>query len=417
MPKALVLYHYFHPDDVVSAQHYAELCLGLKQRGWVVKVLPCNRGCRDETRRYPARETWNGIEIRRIWRPPFRQATETGRMLNSLWMLAAWSLAALHQRPDAVILGTDPSFAVLAAIPWRLLRPRVFLFHWCFDLHPEAAIAGGALTAGSPAVRAIRRLLRAAYRRCDQVGSIGECMSRRLRLYDDALPIQIHPPWALLEPPSALPADGEGRRKLFGDAPLALMYSGSFGRAHASEEVLALARELRARGAVLAFGVRGNRARELKEAVTAEDANVVFLSFAPRDRLEERLGAADIQVVTLREEFAGAVVPSKFQGAIAAGRPVLFAGPPDSAVGRWIRQLGLGWVLTKSNVREIADELLRWSSDAGRRQSLNERCFRAYREHFSREATLDGIDAVLRENLPVQLRSAGYPGLASRAER
>src|SRR5438876_362402 len=33
-PRVTALYHYFHPDDVVSAQHFAGFCKGLVDRGW-----------------------------------------------------------------------------------------------------------------------------------------------------------------------------------------------------------------------------------------------------------------------------------------------------------------------------------------------------------------------------------------------
>ena len=45
--KLTILYHYFHPDDVVSARLYSDLAVGLQKRGWDVEALPCNRGCRN----------------------------------------------------------------------------------------------------------------------------------------------------------------------------------------------------------------------------------------------------------------------------------------------------------------------------------------------------------------------------------
>ncbi|HEX4589761.1 MAG TPA: hypothetical protein VH120_07520, partial [Gemmataceae bacterium] len=87
--KVTVLYHYFHPDDVVSARHYTEFCQGLAERGWDVMALPCNRGCRDESRSFPLQERWEDVHIRRIWRPRFRQASGLGRILNAAWMLGA----------------------------------------------------------------------------------------------------------------------------------------------------------------------------------------------------------------------------------------------------------------------------------------------------------------------------------------
>src|ERR1700722_6095366 len=127
-PKVAVLYHYFHPDDVVSARHLTEFCLDLRDRGWQVEALPCNRGCRDESVSYPLRETWQGLNIRRVWRPRFRQSSTLGRILNAAWMVLAWSFIGLRSRrtlPDVIVVGTDPVFSVIVALAIRVLRPRV----------------------------------------------------------------------------------------------------------------------------------------------------------------------------------------------------------------------------------------------------------------------------------------------------
>src|SRR5438270_102139 len=124
-PSALVFYHYFYPDDVVSAVHLSELCQGLAEHGWNVTAMPCNRGCRDASRAFPAREEWEGVRIHRVRRPAFDQASGIGRIANILWMLTAWCLAALNPRyrPDVLIIGTDPILSILAAIVWKTLRP------------------------------------------------------------------------------------------------------------------------------------------------------------------------------------------------------------------------------------------------------------------------------------------------------
>ena len=392
MPTALVLYHYFHPDDVVSAQHFSDLCTGLAGRGWEVTVLPCNRGCRDESQRFGAKELWEGVTIRRVWRPAFRQAFSLGRILNTFRMLLAWSLACLRERPDILIVGTDPLFAVLVAIPWKILRPNTRIFHWCFDLHPEAAIADGMFREDHLFVRLLRPWLRAAYRRCDLIGSLGACMTRLLIRYDPKLRIDTYTPWALSEPPAPTRPDPEERAAMFGSAPLGLMYSGNFGKAHAFDTILALARKLRPQGVPFVFCVRGNRVQELKDAVTAEDTNVSFGGFVPQRQLELRLSTADIHIVSLRSKYAGTVVPSKFQGALAAGRPILYAGPKDSAVAQWIRSFGLGWTLTEETLDEVAAQILDLRDRPEALEALKQRCFSVYQSQFSKQAILDRMD-------------------------
>ena len=68
MLSALVFYHYFYPDDVITAIHLSELCEERVRPGWEVTARPSNRSCRSETERYASRERWKGVSIRRIWR-------------------------------------------------------------------------------------------------------------------------------------------------------------------------------------------------------------------------------------------------------------------------------------------------------------------------------------------------------------
>jgi hypothetical protein len=96
-------------------------------------------------------------------------------------------------------------------------------------------------------------------------------------------------PWALEEPADPLPVPPAERSSVFGDADIGLMYSGSYGRAHTSPDLLALSRALSQTDAMLAFSVRGNRVAALKNAITDADSNVLFVPFATPDKLQERL--------------------------------------------------------------------------------------------------------------------------------
>jgi len=150
-PRAAILYHYFYPDDVVSARHYADLAEGLRDRGWDVEVWTSNRACHDESVCYPPREVWRGIRIQRIRKPRFRPGSSIGRVFSIVWMIAAWTLALWRRRPDypdVVIVGTDPPLSILTAWTVRLFRKDARFAHWCFDLYPEAAVADGMLSPG-----------------------------------------------------------------------------------------------------------------------------------------------------------------------------------------------------------------------------------------------------------------------------
>jgi glycosyltransferase involved in cell wall biosynthesis len=398
VPRVTVLYHYMHPDDVVSARQFDGLCEGLAARGWEVVAMPGNRGCRDEAQRYLARERWNGVDFRRVWRPPLRQASSVGRLANAGWMIGAWGLHAGAGRApaDVVLVGTDPVMSVAVAPVLKRMRPGVRVAHWAHDLYPEAAFADGLLDPASAPARALGAAARAGYHACDLVADLGPCMRERLRAYGHSAREATLVPWALSEPAQPLSPPPDVRRELFGDAALGLLYSGNFGRAHAYEGILALARLLRDAPIRFCFAVRGNRADELRRAVTPEDTNIGFAGFCAESELERRLAAADVHVASLRPEWSGVVVPSKFFGSLAAGRPVIFSGPEGSSLARWIREHDVGWVLSLDRLDEVAAALRAMAKERAALERVWARCHAVYHAHFSRARTLGRWDEALR---------------------
>ena len=391
--RVAILHHFMYPDDVVSALHLDGLAQDLAAKGWQVEALPCNRGCRDETKTYPRSDTCQGVRYRRIWRPGFSQKSFAGRLANALWMIAAWSRLALRprrRRPELIVVGTDPVFAAAAAIPLRLFAPGIKLAHWCFDMHPEAALAGGLLPQRALSVRLAQAVMRRAYRSFDLIADLGVCMRARLRGYGHRAIERELTPWALVEPSRPLARDPDTRRELFGTARIGILYSGNFGEAHDFEPFLALARALRDTPQVhFCLAVRGNRADELKRALTSQDSNISFAGFAPIEELEKRLGSADIHLVSLKQEWSGIAVPSKFFGSLASGRPILYSGPRDSAIGQWILTHRLGWIIDPDNIPRTAQCIAELLENDSKLTELQRHCHAIYQRHFSRRIVME----------------------------
>jgi colanic acid biosynthesis glycosyl transferase WcaI len=398
MPSAVVLYHFLHPDDVVSAQIWTGLCTGLRARGWSVSAFPSNRSCHIGASAFALHDQVEGVDIRRIWRPDLPHSSGLGRILSAGWMITAWSLLAVKTRPDVVLIGTDPILSVLTAPIWRLFSPKTKIVHWCFDLYPEAAVADGLLDSDSIVTRLLTALARRAYRSCDLIADLGPCMRRRLESYRHRAQVVTFPPWALEEPAIPVAPDHKERRALFGDAKLCLLYSGSFGRAHIFEPFLALARDVRHLPIQMTFSIRGSRQASLNSAIRNDDLNVRTVPFATADRLESRLAAADIHLVSLHEDWTGAVVPSKFFGALAVGRPVIFAGSPDSAIAQFIETYKIGWVLGNGSAG-LLNDLQALIDEPERLPQLSRLCINVYQEHFSKRRVCDAWDQTLRSLL------------------
>jgi hypothetical protein len=240
-----------------------------------------------------------------------------------------------------------------------------------------------------------------AYRSLDLLVDIGPCMRRRLAVQGGAPRRETLVPWALAEPKRLPGADPTVRSALFGKAKLGLLYSGNMGRAHRYELFLDLARACRTAGveAAFCFACRGYRASQLRGAVTGDDTNIRLVPFVPGEGLERHLGAADLHLISLKPEWSGIVVPSKFFGSLAVGRPLLYDGPEESAIAAWIRELRVGMVLRQERLGETVAWLDRMSSDREEMERWQQRVFSTYREHFNRDRVLDAWDRLLREQL------------------
>jgi glycosyltransferase involved in cell wall biosynthesis len=257
-------------------------------------------------------------------------------------------------------------------------------------------------------VRLIQWTLGIAYRRCDTIADLGICMRRLLqKSRGDAVEDTDEAdnptattapwrsgryatvvPWSLVEPASVVDPDAAVRRELFGDSRLGLLYSGNFGRAHSYEMLLELARRLRGRGIGFCFAGRGMRMDQIRSEVTPADDNIRFAGFADESQLSLRLAAADVHLVSLRPTWTGTVVPSKFFGALAAGRPVLFAGDSQSAIARWVTRHEIGWVLTDDTIDAVAAGIPMMADDPISVMSMRQRCFDVYHREFSRSVQM-----------------------------
>ena len=123
-------------------------------------------------------------------------------------------------------------------------------------------------------------------------------------------------------------------------------YSGNMGRGHHFELLLEAATQL-ANDPDIRILFIGSGARHQAVLGLVEDMGldrIVFKPFQPRDRLKFSLTVPDVHIITHRDDMYGLQVPSKFYGALAAGRPVLLIGPEEGEIARVIREFDCGFV-------------------------------------------------------------------------
>jgi glycosyltransferase involved in cell wall biosynthesis len=115
-------------------------------------------------------------------------------------------------------------------------------------------------------------------------------------------------------------------------------------------------------------------------------SNVEFLPYQARESLGDSLAAADVHVVSLLPALEGLIVPSKFYGILAAGRPVAFIGDKEGELARIVRAAACGIAIERGDSAELVRQLRRLRDDASLRHGMGDRARHLLTQSYSLDA-------------------------------
>ena len=85
--------------------------------------------------------------------------------------------------------------------------------------------------------------------------------------------------------------------------------------------------------------------------------------YQPKERLGETLSVGDVHLVSLDPALEGLIVPSKFYGIAAAGRPTIFIGSKNGEIARLLEEVGCGFTVTPGDGEALAGRILALAGD------------------------------------------------------
>lgn len=404
-PHVLFVNAHYHPDVASTGQHLTDLAEFLAERGYAVSVLT-GRGRYVAGRvEAPARETHNGVSIRRVRGTSFGRGTHLGRVVDyaSFYVQVLVRLLA-GGRPDGVVFLTTPPLLSFVGRLARLFRGQRYGI-WSMDLHPDAEFAAGMLDPRGLAGRLLEWANGVGYRGADFVIDLGAYMKRRLEAKgvrpERTRTIHV---WSRVEEILPTPRaenpllDELGLRDRF-----VVMYSGNAGIVHDFDAVLEAMRRLRDDPRIFFLFVGGGPQRAKIEEYARENglANFAYREYFPREHLRYSLPVADAHLITLRAPFAGIAVPGKLYGIMAAARPALFVGPRASESADAIELGQCGVVIDPTQVNDPAGDLVailrRWAEDPFEAAALGAAGREAFLRRYERQENCAEFEAVIRE--------------------
>jgi glycosyltransferase involved in cell wall biosynthesis len=185
-------------------------------------------------------------------------------------------------------------------------------------------------------------------------------------------------------------------------------YAGNLGRAHDIDTVLAAMTLLQERAkkspsdlaAKIMFvfvGGGAGRARLEREALKRGLSNFRLRPYQPKERLGETLAVADVHLVSLNPKLEGLIVPSKFYGIAAAGRPTIFIGADQGEIGRILEENSCGFTVKPGDGEALTERILTLAGDRDLSASMGARARSAFERQWDKKRALAEWQALLQE--------------------
>ncbi len=385
--RLLFVNQYYWPDLAATSQMLTDLCEHLATQGHDVHVL-CSTGHYDHGSRTPdpalRNETRAGVHIHRVTTTGFGKRSMVGRMIDYLSFHLLIGLRTLFTgfRYDAIVtLTTPPLIGVYATLVRELTMGRTRHVCWVMDLHPDVEFELGVFNRTSLLPRLLDFLNAMHLRRADHCVVLGPHMGERLVRKQVALDRISHiPVWGHELKPVDEPLPFEEQLQ----GKFVVMYSGNVGLAHTFDAICEAAHVLRDDDRFTFLFVGGGRRMQDIQAFQAEHdlANILITGYVPREMLGRSLQLGDVHLISLRDGMAGAVVPSKLYGIMAAARPVIFVDPETCETADEIRDANCGLAVATDGSRAMVDFLRKLAADPDLAAALGQNARRAFEQHF-----------------------------------
>jgi len=393
MARLIFVNRFFFPDHSATSQILSDLAYHLAGTGRNVHIVTSTQIYDDAKAALPVSEIINGVHVHRVISTGFGRDTLFGRFIDyvsfygSMWQC----LVALVQQGDIVVAKTDPPLTSIIAMA-AVRRKRARLVNWLQDIYPETAIQLGVPLMRGPLAAILTALRNRSLRHAEATVVVGDLMARKIEsLGVRPSRVRVITNWCNDQEIRPIAQSENPLRQTWGLAgQFVLGYSGNLGRAHEFETVLAAAKRLRHEPYVFLMIGGGKRFMELSRSVKEQGltGSFRFVPYQEQKTLSYSLAVADAHWLSLNPKLEGLIVPSKFYGIAAAGKPIIVIGDKIGEIARLIQQYGCGIVIAPGEVEALVDALRLLSNAPETASEMGRRARTMLDANFTRQQAL-----------------------------
>jgi colanic acid biosynthesis glycosyl transferase WcaI len=395
--RVVIVSQFFKPEPAIMPSRLAKELARQGHDVVVITAFPSRPGgalFSGYAQRFGYEENLEGVRVRRV-PTVISHDRNAVRRIGSFLSFAAASLTEFGwaRGADIVYVYATPMTAAIAPRIWRALFGTPYVLH-VQDLWPESVTESGMLgngRASAVARSALDTFLQWIYRGAEHTVAIAPSMAKTLEsrgVDPDRLSVVLN--WGDEENLTRVERIPEG-------GGLRVVYAGNMGRFQDVRTIVEAARMVQdVPGLRIDLFGDGTDLESLQEQVAGLE-NITFHGRVPREEMEAIYARSDFQLVTLMDLplFKG-TIPSKFQGSMAAGIPVITTVKGD--VRDFVRDNHLGLTAEPENPQDLAMALRKaYQLPEEQRAQMGQNALGFYEREMSFSGSGKRIQAILAE--------------------
>ena len=294
----------------------------------------------------------------------FMRRSFIGRILNSFLFCinGLYNLIFILPKSDLLIFTTEPPFAPFISIVTSFLNRTKYILI-VYDSYPNILFENNVLSENNILIKLWLYLNKFVYLNAERIITLSSPMA--MKFISDypytKNKISIIPSWAdekKIKPLSKSKNWFIKKHKL--KDKFVILYSGNQGRCHDFQTILDTALLLKDNSKILFLfigsGYHNNLIKEFK--INHKLHNIKLLNYQPYNYLPFSLTAADLALVSISENSANLIAPSKLYGHLAAGTPIGVISPPNSYLEELVKVNNIGGSFRNGQSKEFKEWII-----------------------------------------------------------
>ncbi len=397
--RLYIINQHYYPELASTAQVFQEIAEYFVTIGYDVTVVAGLPFYHDGISvEYSSIKELNGVKIKRLWNTTFKKSSFLGKSINLLTFqisLLGFTLFRINSS-STVMVGTNPPLAIVSAYMAKILK-RFKLVSVIQDLYPDILISSGYSDGRSLSYRLLSMVMKRSLKHCDHVVTISDDMKMYIQKTYGVDKIQVINNMIIGH---IFPIDNRQPKEMEGILDkLVVMYSGNFGVAHEYNTLLNAVRLLRHNTDIIFRIVGGGINYDTLKSICVNEglSNINFLPYVEKEELNNNLNLADIHIIVFNDNFKNVLMPSKYYGILACGKPFILISDGQNDISRDVDRYGIGYSIQRGDSQGLVEILTSISMNKKKIDEIGTNSSRLYNSKYARNLVFDRYKRLLEE--------------------